>query len=89
MPVLQGRRQEDDRTLCWYLMGNRAIRQGKWKLVWGHTGRKWELYDMDADRTETHDLVDQYPNRVTRMKATWFDWAEQCGIVIENYAFPL
>ena len=31
--------------------GNRAVRAGKWKLVLKHLG-PWELYDMEADRTE-------------------------------------
>ena len=40
--------------------GNRAIRDGKWKLVMKFKG-PWELYDMEADRTEQHDLITKEP----------------------------
>ena len=46
--------------LFWEHEGNRAIRDGKWKLVAMHR-RPWELYDMDADRTELHDLAAAMP----------------------------
>ena len=36
--------------------GNRAIRDGKWKLVMKYKG-PWELYDIEADRTEQHNLI--------------------------------
>jgi hypothetical protein len=35
--------------------GNRAVRDGKWKLV-ALNKQPWELYDLEADRTEANDL---------------------------------
>ncbi len=29
---------------------------GKWKLVGNSIDGPWELYDIDADRSELHDL---------------------------------
>ena len=43
-------------TLGWEHEGNRALRQGKWKLVSRHK-QPWELFDMEADRTEQRDLA--------------------------------
>jgi len=35
------------------------------------------LYDMEADRTELHDLSGQYPDKVQAMASEWFEWAEK------------
>ena len=45
---------------------NRAIREGKWKLVTKYPGG-WKLFDMEADRTEQHDLSAQQPELATRL----------------------
>ncbi|MDA0991172.1 MAG: sulfatase-like hydrolase/transferase [Verrucomicrobia bacterium] len=59
-------------------LGNRAVRAGKWKLV-AFRGRPWELYDLNADRTETTNLADKYPERVKKLAAQWRTWATQVG----------
>ncbi len=84
LPVLQGKQRTGHESLCWYLFGNRAIRQGRWKLVWGVTAAKWELYDMQTDRTETNDLAGKHPQRVAQMKAAWLDWAKQTEVSFEE-----
>lgn len=56
--------------LWWFHDGNRAIRVGKWKLVADHTS-PWELYDVEADRSETHNLAADYPDKVKELEITW------------------
>lgn len=75
-PILMGKLRTPP-TLMWQLYGNRAIRQGKWKLIWGVTRGQWELYDLEADRTETQDLASRNPARVKRMGELWKQWAER------------
>ncbi len=74
----------EERTIFWEHEGNRAVRRGQWKLVskWSEpeSGR-WELYDIDADRTEMHDLAEEQPERVSEMAAAWQDWADRVGVV--------
>lgn len=77
VPILKGNHLPERETLCWYLYGNRAVRQGQWKLVWSVPGQKWELYDMQADRTETTDLAVQHPDKVEQLKSAWHAWAIQ------------
>ena len=43
--------------------------------------RAWELYDIDADRTEMHDLADEMPDRVNEMGAMWDVWAARVGVI--------
>jgi arylsulfatase len=77
-------------VLFWEHEGNRAIRVGKWKLVaraWTDSkfGRddlnKWELYDLEDDRTETKNLVEKYPDRVKEMAALWKSEAKRLGVL--------
>lgn len=77
LPVLAGKERKGHESLCWYLYGNRAIRQGKWKLVWASNVRKWELYDLENDRSETNDLAPRHRKRVSQMAADWMRWARQ------------
>ncbi|MEM1293848.1 MAG: arylsulfatase [Verrucomicrobiota bacterium] len=68
------------RTLYWEHMGNRAIRDGGWKLV-GSSGGPWELYDMANDRTELNDLSQSAPEQFDRLKKHWDDWAEKVNVL--------
>jgi len=73
--------QIEREALFWEHEGNRAVRVGKWKLVVRSWQGKWELYDLEADRTETNDLSGKYPNRVRDMAALWRLWAERAKVV--------
>jgi arylsulfatase A-like enzyme len=66
-------------AIYWEHEGNRAVRQGKWKLVSRHPAG-WELYDLEADRTELHDLAQKYPQEVEQLKAMYQSWAARCGV---------
>ncbi len=61
--------------------GNRAVRDGRWKLVAKGPQGAWELYDMDSDRTEQHDLATEQPERVQAMAAQWQTWAKRAGVI--------
>jgi arylsulfatase len=78
-PVFEGG-QIGDRRLYWEHEGNRAARDGQWKLV-SRFPKGWELYDLEADRTEMHDLSAKDPGRLKRMVADYDAWAARCGVV--------
>ena len=56
LPLLQGRPWSRDQPSAWEHEGNCAIRHGNLKLV-KRFEKPWELYDMEPDRTELHDLA--------------------------------
>lgn len=70
----------EDRPLFWEHEGNAAVRLAKWKLVKEYPG-PWELYDMEADRTEMHDVADQHPETVSELSTRYDRWAARCGVI--------
>ncbi|MGQ9731482.1 MAG: arylsulfatase [Candidatus Zipacnadales bacterium] len=77
-----------DRTfLYWEHEGNCALRQDPWKLVRRWPG-PWELYNMETDRTEMHDLAGGEPGRVAELAAAWQEWAESHNILPWDEANP-
>mmetsp|Transcript_21815 Transcript_21815/g.32218 ORF Transcript_21815/g.32218 Transcript_21815/m.32218 type:complete len:135 (-) Transcript_21815:1697-2101(-) len=87
-PSLEGqsflRALSDDNTkrgkaIFWEHQGNKAVRDGKWKLVYRHGG-DWELFDMETDRTELHNLAPKKKRRVNQMIAIWEAWAKRCDV---------
>jgi arylsulfatase len=66
-------------ALYWEHEGNRAVRSGNWKLVAKHKG-PWELYDISKDRTESHDLSQQYPDKLKELIALYDAFAQRCHV---------
>lgn len=58
--------------LFWYHSGNRALREGDWKIVSAaDNGDAWELYDLSKDRAESNNLASNEMERVKAMAARW------------------
>ena len=75
VPALNGKDLRRKKPIFWEHEGNRAIREGKWKLVAKGSNGPWELYDMENDRTELNNLSDSQPARAKAMAERWEDWA--------------
>jgi arylsulfatase A-like enzyme len=49
------------RELYFSHQGNKALRQGKWKaVISSDIDGRWQLYNMDEDRTEQNNLADDF-----------------------------
>ena len=63
--------------------GNLALRDGRWKIVSAYRRdqpTRWELFDMQNDRTELNDLAAKHPERLQKMVAQWQAWADRVGV---------
>jgi arylsulfatase len=80
VPAFAGKPVERE-AIYWEHEGNRAVRAGKWKLVAKGPRASWELYDIDADRTEAADLASAHPDVVRELSAKWEAWARRANAV--------
>jgi len=80
LPALNGMPIERSQPLFWEHEGNRAIREGRWKLV-AKSDRPWELYDLETDRTELMNLATSHPERVRDLEEKWNAYAERANVL--------
>ena len=73
--------QLEREALFWEHEGNRAVRVGSWKLVAKGPAGKWELYQIEKDRSELHDLAEREPARVKAMTAQWEAYAYRAKVL--------
>ena len=83
LPLLKGNAAPiHTAAIYWEHEGNAGVRWGRWKLVREYK-KPWELYDIDADRAEMHDLSTTDTQKMTEMVELWTDWARK-----NDVAFP-
>ncbi len=84
--AFRGEKLERD-AIYWEHEGNVAIRVGKWKAVAKYAGYKrdeWELYDLEADRTEMDNLAERMPGRLAELKERWLVFARKANFLPVN-----
>jgi arylsulfatase len=80
------------KTQFYSMLGSRGIWHDGWKAVtthptlsgWGNfNDDTWELYHLDTDRSELHDLAAEHPAKLRELVNLWY---AEAG---DNGAFPL
>jgi len=78
------------RTQYFEMLGHRGIWHDGWKAVtWHRPGTsfdadQWELYHLDKDFNEMHDLAAEQPARLQDMVRRWFSEAGACQVLPMN-----
>lgn len=79
IPLLRGKKQDKHRAFFWEHEGNKAVRQGQWKLVKRHK-KPWELYDIIADPYELNNLITQETEKAKVLEALYVSWTQEHGV---------
>ena len=87
MPLLQGKDWQREQPIFFEHEGNCAIRHGQFKLV-KQFGEDWELYDMETDRTELHNLAGKNEPLEKALLKQYDSWATANGVMDWNIALP-
>lgn len=78
-PVWERGKRAGHAEIFWEHEGNRAVRQGKWKLVSKYQ-LPWELYDLAADRSELHNRAATNAAKATELQTKWEAWAKRAQV---------
>jgi len=81
VPAFNGRPLNRKNPIFWEHEGNRAVREGRWKAVAKGAGGPWELYDIEADRTELNNLADKHPDKLKELVAKWEAYARRANVL--------
>jgi arylsulfatase len=79
--------RSDEDYMGWELFGNRAVRQGDWKLRWQWrpfgTG-EWELFNLADDPAERFDLATDNPDKLDAMYRLWEDYVAANNVIVPS-----
>lgn len=87
-PFLRGQAEQvhgEDTVVGWELFFHQAIRKGKWKAVFIPKPKgpeKWQLYDLDNDMGEIHDLAEKEPVILDELVKYWLAYVSEFGVFL-------
>ena len=73
--------------LAWEIFGNRAVRQGDWKIRWEYKplGKgEWELFNIAADPAERKDLAAERPDKLKALIALWDSYVRANNVILPS-----
>jgi arylsulfatase A-like enzyme len=68
----------------WELFGQKALRKGDWKALFipaPNGPNRWQLYDLNTDQAELHDLADSHPEILHNLLQEWAVYVQENGVV--------
>lgn len=83
-PIFEGKQRQGHNIIFNEHEGGRSVRTKDWKLVTLDQKQPWELYKINQDHTETHNVAGQYPEVVARLDSLWLDWAKTHSVLQEQ-----
>jgi arylsulfatase len=76
---------DENYVMGWELFGRCAVRKGKWKITKMESpfGKGvFELFNMEEDPTESHNLSKKFPDKYREMLGHWKDYVKENGVIL-------
>lgn len=85
LPVLSGQANDLGGRFDkgWELFGQKAYRQGDWKIVYSvppFGPGDWQLFNLGNDRAEQRNLAAQHPDKLAELKAAYAAYVHRNGV---------
>ena len=89
LPYLHGEQDfiHKDEVYGFSVHGRQGLQYNQWKLVRlpaPFAKGQWQLYNLDEDSGETHDLAGDNPKKLQEMVARWDTFAADTGVIISD-----
>ena len=79
--------RSDTDYMGWEIFGNRAIRQGEWKLRWQWKPfgtEEWELFNLANDPGERIDLAADMPDKFHELYGLWEEYVAANNVILPS-----
>ena len=83
LPLLEDKQALPDRLLYWRKDKAMAVRKGAMKLCRANNG--FELYNLEEDIGETHNLAAKMPELVGQLQDAWMEWETEVNRSAAKY----
>lgn len=78
LPVISGEQTERSKAIGFQCRKQAAWTTHQYKLYSSNGGKKWQLYDLLSDPSETSDIADQNPELVKQLATEFQEWRKSC-----------
>jgi len=82
---------DDSTVIGWELFFHQAVRKGKYKAVFIPAPKgpeKWQLFDLEKDMGEIHDLAEERPELLEEMIRYWTQYVAEFGVLLREDLDP-
>jgi arylsulfatase len=80
LPLLEGKSAAAAPYMFWEHENNNAVRKGNWKAVKDGQKGEWQLYNLETDRSEEHNLAGKQPDLLKELVTAWENWANSHAV---------
>jgi arylsulfatase len=82
IPALQTGKRKGHKIIGFEHFNEKAlISNDGWKIIQPGKKAKWELYNLNIDRTEMKNVAEEYPKKLTEMIAEYESWAKRTMVL--------